>query len=147
MTSFHLNCLFKAPSPNKSYCRLRFQHMNLGVGEWERKSLSRVQFFAAPWTMTHQAPLSMEFSRQECWSGLPSPSPGDLTNPGIEPGSPALQADCLPSEPAGKSGVRGGCVDTIQSITIFKHGNWSRIPLAFSHSFFPQRQSLFLVLN
>ena len=42
---------------------------------------------------------------------------------------------------------RGGCVDTIQSITIFKHGNWSRIPLAFSHSFFPQRQSLFLVLN
>ena len=45
----------------------------------------------------------MEFSRQECWSGLPSPSPGDLPNPGIKPGSPALQADTLPSEPPGGS--------------------------------------------
>ena len=44
----------------------------------------------------------MGFSRQECWSGLPFPSPGDLTDPGIEPGSPALQADALPSEPPGK---------------------------------------------
>ena len=49
-----------------------------------------------------QAPLSMEFSRQEYWSGQPSPSPGDLPNPGIEPGSPALQADPLRSEPPGK---------------------------------------------
>ena len=48
-----------------------------------------------------QAPLSMEFSRQEYWSGLPFPSPEDLPNPGIKPGSPALQADCLPSEPPG----------------------------------------------
>ena len=46
-----------------------------------------------------QAPPSMGFSRQECWSGLPFPSPGDLPDPGIEPGSPALQADALPSEP------------------------------------------------
>ena len=45
---------------------------------------------------------SMEFSRQEYWSGLPFPSPGDLPNPGIEPRSPALQADALPSEPPGK---------------------------------------------
>ena len=44
----------------------------------------------------------MGFSRQECWSGLPFPSPGDLPNPGIEPWSPALQADALPSEPPGK---------------------------------------------
>ena len=50
----------------------------------------------------HQAPLSMEFSRKECWSGLPFPSPGDLPNPGIEPGSPALPADSLLSEPPGK---------------------------------------------
>ena len=50
---------------------------------------------ATPWTLAHQAPLSMEFSRQECWSGLPSPSPGDLPNPGIEPRSPALKADSL----------------------------------------------------
>ena len=55
--------------------------------------------FAIPWTIAHQAPQSMEFSRQEYWSGLPFPSPGDLPNPGIEPGSPALQADALPSEP------------------------------------------------
>ena len=57
------------------------------------------QLFATPWTVAHQAPLSMECSRQEYWSGLPLPSPGDLPNPGIEPASvesPALQADCLP---------------------------------------------------
>ena len=55
-----------------------------------------------PWTVAHQAPLSMEFSRQEYWSGLPFPSLGDLPNPGIKPGSFVLQADSLPSEPPGK---------------------------------------------
>jgi len=49
--------------------------------------------------VAHQDPLSMEFSRQEYWSGLPCPPPGDLPNPGIKPRSPALQADSLPSEP------------------------------------------------
>ena len=68
----------------------------------EVKSLSRVRLFATPWTVAYQAPQSMEFSRQEYWSGLPFPSPGDLPNPGIEPGSPVLQADALPSEPPGK---------------------------------------------
>ena len=63
------------------------------------KSLSRVQLFATPWTVAYQAPPSMGFSRQEYWSGLPFPSPGDLPNPGIELGSPTLQADALPSEP------------------------------------------------
>ena len=63
------------------------------------KLLSRVQLFSTPWTVAYQAPLSMGFSRQRYWSGLPFPSPGDLPNPGIEPGSPALQADTLPSEP------------------------------------------------
>ena len=62
------------------------------------KSLSRVQLFATPWTVAYQAPQYMEFSRQEYWSGLPFPSPGDLPNPRIEPGSPALQTDALPSE-------------------------------------------------
>ena len=52
-----------------------------------------------PWTVAHQAPPFMEFSRQEYWSGLPFPSAGDLPYPGIEPGSPTLQADALPSEP------------------------------------------------
>ena len=55
-----------------------------------------------PWTVACQAPLSMRFSRQEYWSGLSFPSPGDLPDPGIEPGSPALQADSLLSEPPGK---------------------------------------------
>ena len=56
-----------------------------------------------PWTIVaHQAPLSMEFSSQEYWSGLSFPSPGDRPNPGIELGSPALQADSLPSELPGK---------------------------------------------
>ena len=55
-----------------------------------------------PGTVTHQAPLSMGFSRQEFWGGLPVPSPGDLPDPGSEPGSPTLQADSLPSEPPGK---------------------------------------------
>ena len=55
-----------------------------------------------PWTVAYQAPLSMGFSRQEYWRGLPFPSPGDLPDPGIKPRSPALQADALPSEPPGK---------------------------------------------
>ena len=61
--------------------------------------LSLVQLFMTPWTVVLQASLSMEFSRQEYWSGLPFLSPGDLPDPGIEPRSLALQADCLPSEP------------------------------------------------
>ena len=66
------------------------------------KLLRPVRLFATPWTVAYQAPLSMGFSRPECWSGLLFPSPGDLPNPGIEPGSPTLQADALPSEPPGK---------------------------------------------
>ena len=67
------------------------------------KSLSPVRLYATPWTAAYQAPPSMRFSRQEYWSGLPFPSPGNLPNPGIEPRSPALQADSLPSEPPGSS--------------------------------------------
>ena len=66
------------------------------------KSLSHVQLFATPWTVAYQAPPSMGFSRQEYWSGLPFPSPGDLPNSGIESRSPAFQADTLTSEPPGK---------------------------------------------
>ena len=66
------------------------------------KSLSRVQLFATPWTVAYQAPPSMGFSRQEYWSGVPLPSPRDLPDPGVEPGSPALYADALLSEPPGK---------------------------------------------
>ena len=67
------------------------------------KLLSRVRLFVTPWTVAYKAPLSVEFSRHECWSGWPFPSPGDLPDPGIEPGSPTLQADALLSEPPGKS--------------------------------------------
>ena len=62
------------------------------------KSLGCVLLFWTPWTVAYQAPPSVEFSRQEYWSGVSFPSPGDLPNPGIEPGSPALQADALPPE-------------------------------------------------
>ena len=66
------------------------------------KSLSHVLLFMTPWNIAYQASLSMGFSRQEYWSGVPFPSPGDLPDPGIEPLSPALRADALPSEPPGK---------------------------------------------
>ena len=83
-------------------------HMGIYV-KVKVKSLSRVQLFATPWTIAHQAPPSMEFSRQEYWSGMPFPSPGDLPNLGIEPGSPALQADALPSELPGKYQIQNIC--------------------------------------
>ena len=63
------------------------------------QSPSRVQLFVTPWTVACQAPLSMEFSRQEHWSGLPFPSPGDVLDPEIKHRYPALQADSLPSKP------------------------------------------------
>ena len=69
------------------------------------KLLSHVRLFATPSAIAYEAPLSMELSRQEYWSGLPFPSPGDLPNPGIEPRSPSLQADALPSEPPGKANI------------------------------------------
>ena len=62
------------------------------------KSLHHVWLFATPWTVVCQSPPSMGFPRQEYWSGLPFPSPGDLPNPGIKPGSPTLQVDSLLSE-------------------------------------------------
>ena len=66
------------------------------------KSLSRVRLFATPWTAAHQASPFMGFSRQEYWSRVLFPSPGDLSDPGIEPRSPALRADALTSEPPRK---------------------------------------------
>ena len=66
------------------------------------KSLSHVQLFVTPRTVADQAPVSMGFSRQDYWRGLPFPSPGDLPHPEMEPGSPTLQADALTSETPGK---------------------------------------------
>ena len=62
------------------------------------RSLSCVRLFAAPWNIAYEAPLSLGFSRQEYWSGLPFPSPGDLPDPDVKPVSPALEADTLFSE-------------------------------------------------
>ena len=83
------------------------------------KSLSCVQLFATPWTVAYQVPPSMGFSRQEYWSGLPFPSPGDLPSPGIEPGSPALQTDTLPSEPPEKP-----CIYAYICIYIYVYIYW-----------------------
>ena len=66
------------------------------------QSLSCVQLFVTPWTAACQASLLMRFSRQEYWSGLPCPPPGDLPNPGTEPGYPAFQVDSFTIEPSGK---------------------------------------------
>ena len=63
----------------------------------------RVRLFVTPWTVAHQAPLSMKFFRQEYWNELPFPTPGDLPDPETEPGSPTLKADSLPSELPRKS--------------------------------------------
>ena len=70
------------------------------LSSWSHE-VSHVRLSVIPWTVAHQAPPSMEFSRQEYWSGLPFPSPRDLPYPGIEPGYPTLCADALPSEPPG----------------------------------------------
>jgi len=76
---------------------IRIIHENEGI------SRSVMPDSATPWTVAMDG--STEFSRQEYWSGLPFPSPGDLPDPGIEPGSPALQAESLPSEPPEKSRI------------------------------------------
>ena len=84
----------------------KMRNWNLVKVIWsEVKSLSHVRLFAIPWTVVYQASLSTGFSRQDYWSGLPFPSPGDLPDPGIKPRSPALQADALPSETPGKGYV------------------------------------------
>ena len=89
------------------------------------QSLSRVQLFETPWTIAHQAPLSMKFPRQEYWSGLSCPFPGDLPDPGIEPqsfASPALQADSLPLYHLGKPRVLQSLLNTnfiIPELSIF----------------------------
>ena len=73
------------------------QHLDMETPRQPSSSvLSHVQLFVTPWTVTRQVPLSMEFSRQEYWGGLPFPPPGDLPNPGTEPRSSKLRADSLP---------------------------------------------------
>ena len=80
--------------------------------------------FATPWTVAHQAPLSIGFSRQEYWSGLPCPPPGDIPNPGIEPRSPTLQAESLLSETPGKpKNTTVGSLSLLQEIFLTEESN------------------------
>ena len=79
---------------------------------WMLSRFSSVQLCETLWTAAHQAPLSPGFSRQESWSGLLFPSPGDLPDPGMEPRLPSLQADSLPSEPPGKPWVSSVVMQT-----------------------------------
>ena len=91
--------------------------------------LSRVQLLVTPWTVARQAPLSTGFSRQEYWSGLPRPPPGDLPNPGIELRSTALQADSLLSEPPGKPKNTGvGSLSLLQGIFPIQESNRGLLP-------------------
>ena len=86
------------------------------------KSLSRVRLFSTPWTVAYQAPPSMGFSRQEYWSGVPVPSPGDLPDPGIKAGSPTFQADTLTSEPPGKPNERANLKQALSGVQLlFSH--------------------------
>ena len=86
------------------------------------KSLSCVRLFATLWSIAHQAPLSMGFSRQEYWSGLPFSSPGHLPNPGIEPRSPTLQTSALTSEPPGKPNTES---ETSLNFKFAPPGGWA----------------------
>ena len=102
---------------------------------WKCQALSRVWLFATPWTVAHQAPLSMEFSRQEYRSGYLLPSLGHLPDPGIEPRSAALQADSSPSEPPGRLWFQKvdellGCVTGIRIPSRSDFGN--KVWLCFS---------------
>ena len=96
----------------------------------KKKSLSHVQLFVTPWTVAHQAPPSMGFSRQEYWSALPFPSPGNLPDPGIEPRSPTLQADALTSQPPGKQAAhRFVSVNRVSVSSIRKNFQINCLPL------------------
>ena len=96
--------------------------------------ISRVRLFVTPWTVAQQVPLSMEFSRQEDWRGMPFPSPGDRPNPGIKPRYPALQADSLPLSLQGRS----LCPFTLLQMALFHSFlQLSGIPLyIYSHIYF-----------
>ena len=84
--------------PAKQLKRVWLTILTIALGGLVAKSCLTL---ATPWTVACQAPLSMGFSRQDYWSGLPFPPPGDLPDPGIRLGSPTLEADSLPSEPPG----------------------------------------------
>ena len=113
--------------------------------------LSCVQFFETPWTAAHQAPLSMEFSRQKYWSGLPFPPPGDLPDPGIEPGSPASPSPAstfLPTVPPGKCSTQYSVAipAVLPSETILHIVYWNYISFLVQLFVFPGVDSCLIFL-
>ena len=101
-------CVFNKLCSGMSYSAMSIGLMLRNQSNASKQAIAQsCQLFVIPWTVVYQAFLSMGFSRQEHWSGLPFPSPGDLPDPGIGPKSPALQADALPSEPPGKPIIWG----------------------------------------
>ena len=101
-----------------------FREVNYPKVKKEVKLLGRVWLFATPWTVAYLAPPSVGFCGQECWSGLPFSSPGDLPNPGTEPRSPALQADPLLSEPPGKLTIPRSCEIQTRWVCYFLLPQW-----------------------
>ena len=85
--------------------KFRLRNINVPNEKWSVSCSVVSDSLRDSMTVARQAPLSMELSRKEYWSGLPFPSPGDLLDPGIKPGSPALQADSLPSEQPRKPNI------------------------------------------
>ena len=117
----------RAPEPvlhsKRNHCKVKHEHCRgqqplltatREKSKWSRSGLSDS---VTPWTAAHQAPPSMGFSRQEYWSGLPCPSPGDLPDLGIKPGSPTLQADALPSEPSGNPSTKQWSRESLHKAT------------------------------
>ena len=115
LSQFILSCFYQIQTSRELYSGLSLHiltqthtpYLCTGYPKRKVKSLSRVRLFATPWTVAYQTPPPMGFSRQECWSGLPFPSPGDLPDPGIKPRSPALRADTLPSGATREASSRG----------------------------------------
>ena len=112
---FTIMCAYQIQSP-QFYIDFTLQETTVQVGLstlWKCQLLSRIRLFMTPWIVACQAPLSMEFSRQEYYSGQPFPSPKNLPDPGIEPRSPLLQTDSLLSEPPPCPGVNGTLVAVV----------------------------------
>ena len=101
----------------RHFCKVTSQLLFLLKVKWN--VLSCVLLFATPWTVACQAPLSMEFSRPEYWSGWPFPSPADLPNPGIKPRSPALQADFYHLRHCGSPRILEWVIDPFSSRSSF----------------------------
>ena len=109
------------------YILEKITHSDLSSHCHKVKLISRVGLFVTPWTVAYQAPPSMGFSRQGYWSGVPSPSPGDLPDPGIEARSPVLQADSLLSEPLEKPVIVSGKI-TLGSPSTVLYGDAQNTP-------------------